>query len=346
MRKSGRKEEEGSRGSGARKVVLAALAGNLAIAVTKFAAFAVSGSTAMLTEGIHSLVDSGDQMLLLVGQRRAAKPPDDSHPFGYGMETYFWSFIVALMIFLAGGLVAVWQGTEKLLHPQPVTRPLLSFAVLAVSGACEGLSFRTAYREFRHIVRGRDMRLFSYLKISKDPNVFATLLEDGAALTGLGVAALGVAGASLLGWGWADGGASVLIGLLLIAVALFLANETRSLIAGEAAAPGIVERVEAALARVRDLGEPVRLRTLHLGPQAILVTICWRFAGRPAFEEAQARLAAIKTSVRAADGRICDVLFDIVEPAGAEADKAPASSAAPGSWADGTARPGPRARLP
>jgi divalent metal cation (Fe/Co/Zn/Cd) transporter len=233
------------------------------------------------------------------------------------------------------------------MRPAAVTRPLLSFAVLAMSAACEGLSFRTAYREFRHIVRGRDIRLFSYLKVSKDPNVFATLLEDGAALAGLGVAALGVAGSTLLGWRWADGAASVLIGLLLIGVALFLANETRSLIAGEAAAPGIVERVQAALARASALGEPVALRTLHLGPQSILVTVCWRFAGHPTVEEVQAALARIKACVRAADERICDVLFDIAEPTGApqEARAEAVSSAGPGSWAGGTARPDPHARL-
>lgn len=346
MRRSGERQEGRARGVGARKVVLAALAGNFAIAVTKFAAFALSGSTAMLTEGIHSVVDTGDQMLLLVGQRRAARTPDPGHPFGYGMETYFWSFIVALMIFLVGGLVAVWEGAEKLIHPQPVTRPLLNFAVLAVSAACEGLSFRTAYREFRHIVRGREIHLFSYLKVSKDPNVFATLLEDGAALAGLGVAALGVAGSTLLGWRGADGSASVLIGLLLIAVALFLANETRSLIAGEAAAPGIVERVQAALAHAGGLGQPVGLRTLHLGPQSILVTICWRFVGHPPFEEVQAALARIRTSVRAADDRICDVLFDIAEPPAAPQEDAEALSwASRGSWAGGTAPPGPHARL-
>lgn len=342
MRNSGERNKDAGKHAGARKVVLAALAGNLAIAVTKFAAWAVGGSTAMLTEGIHSLVDTGDQLLLLVGQRRAAQPPDGRHPFGYGMETYFWSFIVALMIFLVGGVVAVWEGAQKLMHPQPVTRPLLSFAVLAISAACEGFSFRTAYREFRRIVRGRDVPLFAFLKVSKDPNVFATLLEDGAALTGLALAALGVAGSTLLGLRWADGLASVLIGLLLIGVALFLANETRSLIAGEAAAPLLIERVQEALDQARDLGEPVRLRTLHLGPQTILVTICWRFDGRPGLEDVQRGLAEIAACVRAADARICDVLFEIdPPPPGVDA-----VSSAPRSSAGDIARPDPRARLP
>ncbi len=323
-------------------MVLAALAGNLAIAVTKFAAWAISGSTALLTEAIHSVVDTGDQVLLLIGQGRAARAPDASHPFGYGLETYFWTFIVALMIFLAGGAVAVWEGAEKLLHPEPIARPLLAFAVLAASAVFEGLSFRTAYREFRQIVGGRDVPLMAFLRASKDPNVFATLLEDGGALTGLALAGLGVAGSALAGWTWADGAASVLIGLLLIGIAGFLANETRSLIAGEAAAPVIVERVRQALGRAAHLGEPLRVRTLHLGPQAIVVTICWRFSGEPGYAALQTGFAEITADVRAADPRVVDVLFEFTRPAG----RGDGVSSAPRSWEGGSARPDPRARLP
>jgi cation diffusion facilitator family transporter len=332
-----------SKGRGSRTVVLAALAGNLAIAVTKFGAFAFTGSSAILTEGIHSLVDTGDQLLLLVGQHRAARPPNAAHPFGYGMETYFWSFIVALMIFLAGGAVAIWEGVEKMLHPSPISRPLISFGVLAASALFEGLSFRTAYREYRHIVRGRDIRLVAFLRNSKDPTVFATLLEDGAALTGLAIAALGIAGSALLGWAWADGLASVLIGVLLVLVAAFLANETRSLIAGEAAAPMIEDRVRKALQRAAHLGELARLRTLHLGPQTILVTICWRFVGDPPLKAVEAGLAEIKADVRAADPRVCDVLFEFVEPLGGR-ELPSASSAVPDSSAADSAPPGRRAR--
>lgn len=335
---------------GGRKVVLVALTGNLAIACTKFGAFALTGSTAMLTEGIHSVVDSGDQLLLLTGQARAARPADASHPFGYGMETYFWTFIVALMIFLAGGAVAVWEGVEKVLHPAPITAPGVSFGVLAVAAVFEGLSFRTAYREFRRIVRGREIRLVAFLRHSKDPNVFATLLEDGAALAGLGVAAAGVAASSALGWLWADGAASVLIGLLLVAIASFLANETRSLIAGEAAAPVIEERARQALADAENLGEPMRLRTLHLGPQSILVTICWRFRGAPPYETAMNGLARLAADIRSADPRVADVLFEFPPPAArphteAGAPAEAASSALRSSSADDAAPPDPRVRL-
>jgi len=292
-------------------VVLAALAGNLAIAVVKFVAFGATRSTAMLTEGIHSLVDTGDQLLLLVGQSRAAKAPNENHPFGYGMETYFWSFIVALMIFLAGGAVGVWEGVEKLLHPAPASRPIISFGVLAASAVFEGLSFRTAYREFRDVVRGRRVRLWGFLRLSKDPNVFATLLEDGAALTGLALAALGVAGASA-GLPWADGAASVAIGVLLLSVAVFLANETRSLIAGEAAAPVIVACVEAALAD--GPGEVRRLRTLHLGPRSILVAVNWSPPDGLSSAQAAREMADLEARVRAADERVAHVFFEAPRP--------------------------------
>lgn len=310
MRDTVEKPEEAVDG-GSRKVVLVALAGNLAIAVAKFAAFAVTRSTAMLTEGVHSVVDTTNQLLLLVGQTRAAKAPDPGHPFGYGMETYFWSFIVALFIFLAGGVAAIFQGVRHILHPEPVTNVLINYAVLGVSVVCEGFSFRTAYREFRDVVRGRRVRLTSYLKHSKDPNVFATLLEDGAALAGLVIAGIGIAASAGLGWLWADGAASVAIGLLLWAVAGFLANETRSLIAGEAAAPLIVERVRQALERCSDLGRLLDLKTLHLGPHAILVALHWRFPESLSAREVAAAFANLESRVRAADERVRHVLLEI-----------------------------------
>lgn len=294
--------------TGSRRVVLAALAGNLAIAVAKFVAFGFTRSTAMLTEGIHSLVDTADQTLLLVGQRRAARPASASHPFGYGMETYFWSFIVALMLFLAGGAVAIWEGTEKLLYPAPVALPLVSYAVLGFSVVCEGLSFRTAYREYRATVRGRKVRLLRFLRQSKDPNIFATLLEDGAALVGLAIALLGVTG-SALGFERADGAASIAIGLLLVSVAVFMANETRSLIAGEAVAPHIEQEVRAALEGAVELGTLTDLKTLHLGPHAILVSIGWQFPETMTRGELRPAFASLEVLARAADPRVAHVVF-------------------------------------
>jgi cation diffusion facilitator family transporter len=289
-------------------VVLAALAGNLAIAITKFAAWFFTRSTAMLTEAIHSLVDTADQLLLLVGQKRSARPRDASHPFGYGMEIYFWSFIVALMIFTLGGAVSIWEGVDKLLHPAEISRPWINLIVLGVSAVFEGTSFTIAYREYRKTVHGRDVRFFKFLRLSKDPNLFSTLLEDGAALTGLALAALGVVGAGWLHQPWADGAASIAIGLLLMGVAAFMANETRSLIAGEAAAPAIVDAACAALRdpRITDILE---VSSLHLGPRSILVAVTVRFQDGMSGDEIRKAADEMVDRVRGADERICDVFL-------------------------------------
>lgn len=296
------------------RVVLTALAGNLGIAITKLLAFVATRSTAMLTEAIHSFVDTADQLLLLIGQKRAARPADDTHPFGYGMEIYFWGFIVALMIFLAGGAFSIWQGVEKILHPAELDRPWINLIVLAVSAVFEGTSFRVAYREYRQVargklVRGREIKLWRFLAISKDPGLYTTLLEDGAALAGLALAALGTIGAGWLGLAWMDGAASVAIGLLLVAVALFMANETRSLIAGEAAAEPIVERARAAVE-----GDPRVLTTfdvasLHLGPRNILLAVTLTFRRGLTGEDVQQAVDDLVARVRASDPRICDVFI-------------------------------------
>ena len=302
---------------GSARVVAVALAGNLAIALTKFAAFAFTRSTAMLTEAIHSLVDTADQALLLWAQKRSTRPPNQAHPLGYGMETYFWSFLVVLLILLVGGAVSVWQGVAKIGHPAPIERPWLSYLVLAVSAGFEGASFRVAYREFRRMVRGRRVRgrsipLWSFLQVSKDPSLFTTLMEDGAALTGLTIAALGVFGTSALHLPWADGAASIGIGLLLVGVATFLANETRSLIAGEAAAAPIREAVERALATCGPELIVSGVITLHLGPATILVVARVKLAPGVTGEAALAAARALEIRVKAADPRVGPVYLSLV----------------------------------
>lgn len=297
--------------SGSTRVVLAALGGNLAVAVVKFAAFGVTRSSAMLSEGIHSLVDTADQLLLLVGQRRAARPPSATHPFGYGMEMYFWSFIVALLIFFVGGVLAVWQGVDKVLHPAEITRPWVSFSVLAACAVFEAFSFRTAYGEYRKIVDevGGEPGLIRFIRGSKDPSVFATLLEDGAALAGLGLAALGVAGAVLLQLPWADGVASVAIGLLLLAVAALLTNESRSLIAGEAAAEPVQESIRETVGALLAPALVNEITTLQLGPRAIFVFICVNFEKMGEGAEIRETADELIARVKAVDRRIKAVAF-------------------------------------
>jgi len=214
---------------GSKKVIYAALAGNLAIAVTKLGASLFTGSSAMLSEAIHSFVDTGNQGLLLFGLKQARRKPDERHPFGYGLELYFWAFVVALMIFALGGAFSIYQGLAKLRHPAPIDNAWLNFVVLGASIVFEGITFSIGYREFR--TRFADVPLWIGIQRSKDPSVFAILLEDSAALAGLVIAAIGIGASAWFGYLIADGLASIAIGALLVASALILANETRSLLA-------------------------------------------------------------------------------------------------------------------
>jgi cation diffusion facilitator family transporter len=292
---------------GSTRVVLTALAGNGAIALAKFVAAGLSGSTAMFTEAIHSLVDTGDQLLLLIGQTRGRRKADDSHPLGYGMETYFWSFIVALMVFVLGGVLSIYQGVRHILHPEPVISPWISLGVLAVSAVFEGASFRVGYREYKRVVRGNPIRLWAFIKGSKDPGLVSVLLEDSAALIGIVLAAAGVVGASFLRLAWADGAASVAIGLLLTGVAFVLANETRSLIAGEAVAPIVMDRLKEALDRINCITHLDEIATLHLGPGAILVALTLGFRPKATSTSINAAIREITECLQATDGRIAYV---------------------------------------
>ncbi|MES2032660.1 MAG: cation diffusion facilitator family transporter [Pseudomonadota bacterium] len=256
-------------------VIYAALAGNLAIAVTKFVAFLFTGSSAMLTEAIHSTVDTGNQGLLLLGLARAKKPPSESHPFGYGMELYFWAFVVALLIFALGGAFSVYEGVRRILDPEPIQRAWINFLVIGLAMIFEGGSFFVAWKEFRVLRRGAPF--FQSLLRSKDPSIFAVLLEDGAALAGLVIAGLGVTGSAVFGLHWADGAASIAIGVLLVLVAIFLANETRSLLTGESASARIVGEVKSVLASDPRVESVTEVLSMHLGPQEILLGVTLDF---------------------------------------------------------------------
>src|SRR5690349_8093983 len=260
---------------GSRKVVYAALAGNLAIAVTKFAAALFTGSAAMLSEAIHSTVDTGNQGLLLYGLGRATRPPTPRHPFGHGMELYFWAFVVALLIFALGGAVSIYQGWHKFRDPEPVESAWVNFAVLGASALFEGAAFRIALREFRRTHAGEPF--LTAIRRSKDPSVFAVLLEDSAALTGLGIAALGLALAEWLEMPALDGAASIGIGLLLVLTAIFLARETRSLLTGESASPRLVAAVREMLAADPRVCVVEEVLSMHLGPAEVLMAVTLDF---------------------------------------------------------------------
>lgn len=293
--------------AGSLGVVYVALAGNVAIAAAKFGAYALSGSSGLLTEAIHSSVDTIDQILLLVGRQRARRPPDADHPFGHGMEAYFWSFIVAIMVLLLGAVASVFEGVHRLRAPAAITSPGISFGVLALAAVFDGVSLAAGLREYRRVVRGRPVGLWTFIRLSKDPSLYATLLEDWVGLAGVGIAAAGLFGASVLHIAAADGAASIAIGVLLGVMALVLANETRSLIAGEAVASPVMERIrqivdaDARVTRVVDVG------TLHLGPEAILVALTLSFKPDTTMHGLGDAIDELTRAMQRADGRIAYV---------------------------------------
>lgn len=233
MKEGTRVEIPLSEQSAAKRTVYAALASNLAIAVTKFVAAALTGSSAMLSEGVHSVVDTANELLLLYGMKRAARPRDINHPFGHGRELYFWSFIVALMVLALGAAASVYEGINHILHPDPMRNPLLNYVVLAVSFVFEGASWWVGLKAFR-ATQGSQSFLDAF-RDSKDPTTFTVLFEDTAALLGLLIAAAGIGAAHALNAPRLDGAASIGIGLVLLVSSLLLARETKGLLIGESA---------------------------------------------------------------------------------------------------------------
>lgn len=267
--------------------VYGALAGNLAIAVTKFIGAAVTGSSAMLSEGIHSTVDTADQILLLVGMRRSERPADEEHPFGHGKELYFWSLIVAVMIFGVGGGISAYEGILHILHPNPLEDPTWAYVVLGVAFVFEGASFTVALRAFSK-ERGSP-RFWKKLLDSKDPTTFTVLAEDSAALAGIVVAFLGILLSHRLGLPVLDGVASIVIGLILAAVAVFLIYQCRGLLVGEGVSRDTAREIRdiaSGVDHVRHVSHPL---TMYFGPDYVLLTLDVRFApDTPAGELARA----------------------------------------------------------
>jgi cation diffusion facilitator family transporter len=261
--------------SGTNKVVVAALAFNGLIGLSKFVAAAVTGSAAMFSEALHSTADTANQGLLLLGIRRARRPPDARHPFGYIKELYFWSFVVAVLLFSMGAAVSVYEGAQKLLRPHPLESPMVNYAVLGVALIFELASWTIALRAF-NAGRGQEDAIQA-LRRSKDPALFTVLLEDSAAIVGIFIAFIGILATDFLGWIKADAIASICIGLMLAWVAAFMSRETKSLLIGEAASPKVVEGVRQLIeAEAKATGAIRRvhtIRTMHLGPDDILLTV-------------------------------------------------------------------------
>lgn len=261
--------------TGSKKVIFAALFGNGLIAITKFTAASITGSSAMLSEAIHSVVDTGNQGLLLYGIKRSNRPADKRHPFGYGMEIYFWSFVVAIMIFAVGAGVSIYEGLHKLSHPSEITSPYINYIVLSLALIFEGVAWWIAYKEFGK-VKG-NFGIMEAVQHSKDPTVFTVLFEDSAAMLGLIVAFIGIFLASSYGIASADGIASLVIGFILAGTAAMLAYETKGLLIGEAASSHLETGVKDIVATRPAIAHVNELRSMHMGPNDVLLALSLDF---------------------------------------------------------------------
>ena len=302
---------------GSKKAIVAAFFANLGIAVAKFVGFFFTGAASMLAEAVHSVADSTNQGLLLLGGSRAKRPATPEHPFGYGRERYFWAFVVALVIFSLGSLFALFEGEEKLRHPHELESAGWAVAILAVAIVFEGLSLRTAVRESRP-AKG-DRSWWTFIRRSKSPELPVVLLEDTGALLGLMFALVGVGLAELTGNPRFDAAGSIAIGVLLGAIAIVLVVEMKSLLIGESASPAVVARICGALTSDTRIERVVHMRTEHIGPDELLVAVKILVDGNRSLGEVADLIDEAEARVRAAVpvARVIYVEPDIDRNAGA-----------------------------
>ncbi len=293
---------------GSKKVIYAALAGNGLIAITKFSAAAYTGSSAMLSEAVHSVVDTGNQGLLLFGIKKSQRPADDKHPFGYGMELYFWAFVVAILIFAVGAGISFYEGLHKFLHPEPIKSAFINYIVLSAAIVFEGFAWWMAFKEFQK--RRGNRTIMQAVRQSKDPSVFTVLFEDTAAMLGLIVALVGIYLSQALNMPEVDGIVSMLIGVILAATAVFLAVETKALLIGEGASPEVTDGVRNLLNARDDILHVNELLTMHMGPADILLTISVDFKDGITAEEIEASVSAMERAIKAAHPEIKRVFIE------------------------------------
>ncbi len=282
--------------SESKTAIFAAIAGNLLIAVTKFVAAAFTGSSAMLSEGIHSVVDTGNGGLMLYGLYKSGKPPDEAHPFGHGRELYFWSFVVAISIFAVGGGVSIYEGISHLQHPVEISNPAWNYIVLSFSILFEGISWLFGWRAFRKTKKGRGV--FEAIHVSKDPTNFTVVLEDSTALIGLVIAFLGIFFGHYFGFPYFDGVASILIGVLLCLVALFLGYETKGLLIGESVDAETIHGVCKIAEAEPKVEKAVKVLTIHFGPNEVLLTLELRFVKDISATDLRVAIRRIELAVR------------------------------------------------
>lgn len=282
--------------SNSRLAILGALASNVAIAVVKFIAAGITGSSAMISEGIHSLVDSANTALLLFGLKRSNRAPDPQHPFGYGKELYFWTLVVATSLFAIGGGMSIYEGIEHMQHPEPLTDPLWNYIVLACGLVFSIFSFVVAYKEFKKSNEGKSV--WRAIKDSKDPGTFAILFEDTADILGMFVAFLGVYFGHALDNPYIDGAASIVIGLILCVTSFMLAYETKGLLIGESADPAVLKKITELTLKdpaVEYVKPPL---TMHIGASSILLALGINFKKDLTAEQVAEAIDRIEVSIR------------------------------------------------
>jgi len=282
--------------SASKKVIFAALAGNTLIAITKFGAAWITGSSAMLTEGIHSLVDTGNQGLLLLGLKRSQRPPDADFPFGYGKEIYFWSFVVAILLFALGAGISFYEGLHRVMDPQPISNVMVNYVVLGLAILFEGAAFLFALKEFNK-TRGR-RGILQAVHEGKDPGLFVVLFEDAAAMTGLVAALIGVTLSHLTGNTVYDGIAAMAIGVVLGLTAIWLAIETKGLLIGESADRSVVQGIREMVAARAEIDAVNEVLTMHMGPEYVLVNVSADFADAVCSDEVERTIAELDWEIK------------------------------------------------
>ncbi|WP_440998852.1 cation diffusion facilitator family transporter [Fodinibius sp. SL11] len=279
-----------------KKVIYAALIGNALIAITKFIASVITGSSAMMSEGIHSTVDTGNQLLLLLGLKKAKKPADKEFPFGHGKEIYFWSFIVAIMIFAVGAGISIYEGIHSLMDPHPVQNPIINYVVLGLAMIFEGFAWYFAWKEFDQ-ARG-DRGYYEAIRKEKNPTLFVVLFEDSAAMLGLIVAFLGIALGQFTGLHIFDGIASIIIGIILGITAAWLAYETKGLLIGESADPKIVTGITNLANNYNFISGVNEVLTMHMGPNYILLNLSVNFENTMDVNNIEENISTISSQIK------------------------------------------------
>ncbi|MFT5426781.1 MAG: cation diffusion facilitator family transporter [Gammaproteobacteria bacterium] len=277
-------------------VIYAALAGNALIAIMKFIAASITGSSAMFSEGIHSVVDTGNQILLLYGLKQAKKPADDRFPFGHGKEIYFWSFIVAIMIFAVGAGISIYEGIHRLLEPAPIKNIMINYIVLVLAMIFEGAAWFFALKEFKK-AKGK-WGYFEAVQRGKDPSMFVVLFEDSAAMLGLLVALLTTIFTQITGNLYLDGIASIIIGFILAVTAMWLAFETKSLLIGESANIYVVNGIKKLSQSYENIEHVNEVLTIHMGPEFILVNISVEFNDATTATEIEDTISQLDAAIK------------------------------------------------